>query len=43
MAEVKEETKYFYPSKEFVEQAYVSSREEYETMWKQSVYEPEEF
>ncbi len=33
MAEVKEETKYYYPSKEFVEQAYVSSREEYETMW----------
>ncbi len=27
MAEVKEETKYYYPSKEFVEQAYVSSRE----------------
>ena len=43
MAEVKEETKYFYPPKEFVEEAYVSSREEYEAMWKQSVYEPEEF
>lgn len=43
MAEVKEESKYYYPPKEFVEQAYISSREEYEEMWKKSVFEPEEF
>ena len=42
MAEVKEESK-FYPSKEFVEQAYVDSREQYETMWKQSIHDPETF
>ncbi|MDR2017785.1 MAG: acetate--CoA ligase [Syntrophobacterales bacterium] len=33
----------FYPPKEFVEQAYVDSREQYEKMWKQSVEDPETF
>ena len=42
MAEVKEESK-FYPPKEFVEQAYVDSREQYTSMWKQSVEDPETF
>ncbi len=33
----------FPPSKEFVAQAYVKSRDEYEKMWKQSVEDPEVF
>jgi acetyl-CoA synthetase len=38
-----EETKKFPPSKEFVEQAYIKSRKEYEKMWKQSIQNPEKF
>ncbi len=38
-----EETKKFPPSKAFVDQAYVKSREEYEKMWKQSIEDPEKF
>jgi acetyl-CoA synthetase len=38
-----EETRMFAPSKEFVDQAYVKSRDEYEKMWKQSVEDPEKF
>jgi len=33
----------FPPSKEFVDQAYIKSREEYEKMWKQSIDDPETF
>ena len=33
----------FYPPKEFVEQAYVDSREQYEKMWKQSIQDPDTF
>ncbi|HEY3278856.1 MAG TPA: acetate--CoA ligase [Syntrophorhabdaceae bacterium] len=33
----------FYPPKEFVDQAYVSSREQYEKMWKQSLQDPDTF
>ncbi|MCX5811529.1 MAG: acetate--CoA ligase [Proteobacteria bacterium] len=33
----------FPPSKEFVDQAYIKSRAEYETMWKKSVEDPEAF
>jgi acetyl-CoA synthetase len=33
----------FPPSKEFVDQAYIKSREEYEKMWKQSIEDPETF
>ncbi|MCX5806789.1 MAG: acetate--CoA ligase [Proteobacteria bacterium] len=33
----------FPPSKAFVDQAYIKSREEYEKMWKQSVEDPETF
>ena len=43
MADVTEETKLYPPSKEFVDQAYVKSRDEYEKMWKQSVQDPETF
>lgn len=43
MADVSEETKLYPPSKEFVDQAYVKSRDEYEKMWKQSVQDPETF
>ena len=38
-----EETRKFPPSKEFVDQAYVKSREQYEKMWKESVESPEKF
>jgi len=38
-----EETRKFPPSKEFVDQAYVKSREQYEKMWKESVENPEKF
>jgi acetyl-CoA synthetase len=31
------------PSKEFVEQAYVKSRAQYEQMWKESIANPEKF
>ncbi|MCX8021604.1 MAG: acetate--CoA ligase [Syntrophorhabdaceae bacterium] len=46
MAEIKsmmEETRKFPPPKEFVEQAYIKSREEYEKMWKQSLDDPDTF
>ncbi len=43
MADVSEETKLYPPSKEFVDQAYVKSRDEYEKMWKQSIEDPEAF
>ena len=33
----------FPPSKAFVDQAYVKSREEYEKMWNQSIKDPETF
>jgi acetyl-CoA synthetase len=33
----------FYPPKEFVDQAYIKSREQYEQMWKQSIEDPEAF
>jgi acetyl-CoA synthetase len=38
-----EETRKFPPPQAFVDQAYVKSREEYETMWKESVDSPETF
>ena len=38
-----EETRRFPPSPEFVKQAYVKSREQYEKMWKESVETPEKF
>lgn len=38
-----EQTNKFPPPKEFVDQAYIKSREEYEKMWKQSVEDPETF
>ncbi len=38
-----EETRRFPPPKEFVDQAYVKSREEYERMWKESIENPEKF
>jgi acetyl-CoA synthetase len=38
-----EETRKFPPSKEFADQAYVKSREQYEKMWKESVENPEKF
>ncbi len=38
-----EETRKFPPSAEFVAQAYVKSREEYEKMWKESIQNPEKF
>ena len=38
-----EETRQFPPSKEFVAQAYIKSRAEYEKMWKESIENPEKF
>lgn len=38
-----EETRQFPPSKEFVDQAYIKSRAEYEKMWKESIENPEKF
>ncbi len=38
-----EETRQFPPSKEFVDQAYIKSRAEYERMWKESIENPEKF
>ncbi len=38
-----EETRQFPPPKEFVDQAYIKSRQEYETMWKESIENPEKF
>jgi acetyl-CoA synthetase len=38
-----EETRKFPPPKEFVDQAYIKSRAEYEKMWKESIENPEEF
>ncbi len=38
-----EETRKFPPPKEFVDQAYIKSREAYEEMWKESVENPEKF
>jgi len=38
-----EETRKFPPPKEFVAQAYIKSREEYEKMWKESIENPEKF
>lgn len=43
MADVTDETRLYTPSKEFVDQAYVKSRDEYEKMWKQSIQDPETF
>jgi acetyl-CoA synthetase len=43
MAAIKEENNKYYPPKEFVDQAYVKNRAEYEKMWKQSVEDPEAF
>ncbi|MEN6616170.1 MAG: acetate--CoA ligase [Syntrophorhabdus sp.] len=43
MADVTDETRLYPPSKEFVDQAYVKSRVEYEKMWKQSIQDPETF
>jgi acetyl-CoA synthetase len=43
MADVTDETRLYPPSKEFVDQAYVKSRDEYEKMWKQSIQDPETF
>jgi len=43
MAAMKEENNKYYPPKEFVDQAYVKNRAEYEKMWKQSVEDPEAF
>ena len=43
MAVMKEENGKYYPLEDFVEQAYVGSRAEYEEMWKQSVNDPETF
>jgi acetyl-CoA synthetase len=38
-----EETRKFPPSKEFVDQAKIKSREEYEKLWKESIENPEKF
>jgi acetyl-CoA synthetase len=38
-----EETRKFPPPKEFVDQAYIKSREAYEVMWKESIENPEKF
>ncbi len=38
-----EETRQFPPPKEFVAQAYIKSRQEYEKMWKESIEDPEKF
>ena len=35
-----EETRQFPPPKEFVDQAYIKSRQEYEKMWKESIENP---
>jgi len=43
MAAMKEENNKYYPPAEFVEQAYVKNRAEYEKMWKQSIEDPETF
>ena len=43
MADVTDETRLYPPPKEFVDQAYVKSRDEYEKMWKQSIQDPETF
>ncbi len=43
MADATEETRLYPPTKEFVDQAYVKSRDEYEKMWKQSIQDPETF
>ncbi len=44
MAEkIREENGLYYPPQDFVAQAYVDSREQYERMWKQSVEDPETF
>jgi acetyl-CoA synthetase len=46
MAEIKsmqEETRKFPPPKEFVDQAYIKSRAEYEKMWKESIENPDKF
>ncbi len=43
MADATEETRLYPPLKEFVDQAYVKSRDEYEKMWKQSIQDPETF
>jgi acetyl-CoA synthetase len=43
MAVIKEENNKYYPPAEFVEQAYVKNRAEYEKMWKQSIEDPEAF
>jgi len=43
MADATEETRLYPPPKEFVDQAYVKSRDEYEKMWKQSIQDPETF
>ena len=46
MAEIKslmEETRTFPPPKEFVDQARIRSREEYEKMWKESIENPDRF
>jgi len=37
------ETRTFPPSKEFVDQAYIKSRAQYEAMWKESIENPEKF
>lgn len=37
------ETRKFSPPEEFVRQAYIKSREEYESLWKQSIEDPETF
>ena len=33
----------YLPSREFVEQAHIQSRAEYERMWKQSIEDPDTF
>jgi acetyl-CoA synthetase len=38
-----EETRKFPPSAQFVDQAYIKSREQYEKMWKESIEDPEKF
>jgi acetyl-CoA synthetase len=43
MADATEDTRLYPPPKEFVDQAYVKSRDEYEKMWKQSIQDPETF
>ncbi|MDO9529952.1 MAG: acetate--CoA ligase [Syntrophales bacterium] len=43
MKSMMNEQRQFPPSQEFVDQAHVKSREEYEKMWKQSIEDPETF